>query len=66
MRKQQVSVYSKAVSLGYQYRFGEGKLADDGQTWLSRFQKTPDPDTHPVLYLGYDADRCRWVKVVVE
>ena len=56
------SVYSKAFSLGYTHRFGEGKIAADGRTWLSRFQQSPDPEARPILFLGYDPDEERWVK----
>lgn len=56
------SVYTEAVRRGYIYRYGHGKPSADGKTWLSRFQKSPEEDSRPVLYLGYDPDQRCWVE----
>lgn len=54
------SVFSYAVSLGYPYLRGEGKVADDGRTWLSRVTKNADGSGN-ALYIGYDTVKRKWI-----
>lgn len=54
------SVYSYAVSLGYPYLRGEGRVAEDGRTWLSRVQKTDKPDS-PAIFVGWDGGSRKWI-----
>jgi hypothetical protein len=54
------SVYSMAVHLGYPYLRGEGKVAEDGRTWLSRVTKQPD-GSGPALFVGWDQVTRKWV-----
>jgi hypothetical protein len=54
------SVYSMAVHLGYPYLRGEGKVAEDGRTWLSRITKKAD-GSGPALFVGWDQATRKWV-----
>lgn len=53
------SVYSKAVSLGYPFRWGEGRSS--GDVWMTRFQKTNEPNDTDFIYVGWDHVNGRWV-----
>jgi hypothetical protein len=54
------SVYSFAVSLGYPYLRGDGRVAKDGRTWLSRVTKKAD-GSGPAIFVGYDQMARKWV-----
>ncbi len=54
------SAYSVAASKGYPYIRGEGKLAKNGHTWLSRFTRDA-AGTSDGLYVGYDDKKKRWL-----
>jgi len=54
------SSYSVAAGLRYPYIRGDGKLASNGVTWLSRFTKTAD-GRGPALYVGWDDQKKKWV-----
>jgi hypothetical protein len=54
------SVYAMAVSLGYPYLRGEGRVARDGVTWLSRVTKDSE-GRGPALYIGYNQTTRKWV-----
>lgn len=49
-----------ATRLGYPYLRGEGRVAKDGRTWLSRVTKTDAPDS-PALFVGWDQAARKWV-----
>lgn len=49
-----------AVSMGYPYLRGEGRVAADGRTWLSRVTKTSD-GSGPALFIGWDSVTHKWV-----
>jgi len=54
------SVYSFAVSLGYPYLRGEGRMSKDGRVWLSRVTKSLAEDS-PSLFVGWDHDKRKFV-----
>lgn len=54
------SAYSKAVSLGFPYIRGDGKIARDQVTWLSRFTKTAD-GKGPAVYVGWQDVQRKWI-----
>src|SRR5216684_68320 len=54
------SVYSMAVSLGYPYLRGEGRVAKDGRTWLSRVTKKSD-GSGPAIFVGWDSIEKKWI-----
>lgn len=55
------SVYTKAVSLGYPYRWGEGRPTTDNRVWLTRFQKTNEPNDVDIVFVGWDELNRTWV-----
>jgi hypothetical protein len=65
------SAYTKATSLGYPYRWGEGRNKDTPicvadqtvihRVWLTRFQKTNDPTETDAVFVGWDNLNNRWV-----
>jgi hypothetical protein len=57
-----ISIYARATRMGYPWRYGEGRAAADGRTWLTRFQKTNDPNEGDVLFLGYDVETDEFVE----
>lgn len=57
-----LSIYARANLLGYPWRYGEGRSAADGRTWLTRFQKSNDPNETEVLFLGYDMTTGQFVE----
>lgn len=60
--KEVISIYSRAAHAGYPWRYGEGRIASNGRTWLSRFQKTSDPDDTQVLFIGLDPETGEYVE----
>jgi len=54
------SVYSMAVSLGYPYLRGEGRVAADGRTWLSRVTKNAD-GSGEAMFIGWDSATRKWI-----
>lgn len=54
------SAYSVAASKGYPYIRGEGKVAKNGYTWLSRFTRDAAGKSDG-LYVGYDDKKRRWL-----
>ncbi len=60
--KKFVNAYSIAVGLGYPYLRGEGRVAADGVTWLSRATKTSS-GTGPAVFVGFHP---KTGKVVIE
>jgi hypothetical protein len=57
-----VSTYMRATRLGYPWRYGEGRPAKDGRTWLTRFQKTNKPEDAEVIFIGYDMTTGQFVE----
>lgn len=58
----ETSTYMRATNLGYPWRYGEGRPAKDGRTWLTRFQKTNKPDDTEVIFIGYDMTTGQFVE----
>ena len=54
------SVFSMAVSMGYPYLRGEGRVAADGRTWLSRVTKHAD-GSGGAIFIGWDSVNRKWV-----
>lgn len=54
------SVYGMAVSLGYPYLRGEGRVSKDGRTWLNRVTKKTD-GSGPAIFVGWDSILKKWV-----
>lgn len=54
------SVFAMAASLGYPYLRGEGRVAKDGVTWLSRVTKDPEGQGKPI-FVGYNQATRKWV-----
>jgi len=59
-RDPHLNVYSKSVSLGYPYLRGDGKVATDGRTWLSRSTKHSD-GSGGAVYVGWDQQSNKWI-----
>lgn len=59
--KTAVSIYAYANSIGYPWRYGEGRTSVDGRIWMARFQKSNTPDDQDCAFVGYDNEVGKFV-----